>query len=411
MPIRKEAGSHGCKVKFGERVDGGPLYLFVPRKDGGYDKVSLGHRDWQVAEAEALKLAARRRAARETTRAGKMRISVLLSRYENEETPHKKGQQPAEDRRRVELWLAFFDRDPEVRHITNNDMKRFVRMRRRGEIKLPVVERADGRGVMRKLSENPKPGTIGADIVFLQTVLNWAVDGRMIRKNPIATFKRPVTRNPAQPAASMERYLTIYRHTPYVEPTGLFRVFFGLIGHELDWRVSALCAVKVSHVDLRARRGAPDGRVWKAAEKHDEEGHWVPLSPRGRKLFQRALRIRGAIGDVYLFEAPKRRGQPWRRQYATSLLERAEARAGLEPIEGGDFHPYRRKWSTERKDEPWADVAAVSGRKDRKTFEKSYAKADEDTSLRVARGKRYARKAAAAARNIGPQTEPRKVGS
>jgi hypothetical protein len=406
--FKKKVGSHGCTVILRERVAGGSLYIYVPRKgDGGYDKISLGHRDFDVAEAEALKLAAKRRTSRTSTRAGKIRLHTLLALYEQKETPHKA--QPGEDLRRIDLWTAFFAKNPEASHITNVDMKTFVRMRKAGQIKLPIVERPDGKGVRRKLASNPKATTIGADIIFLQTVLNWAVDARLMKRNPIATFKAPKTRNPAQPIASMERYLDIYRVTPRVSP--MFRVFFGLIGHELDWRVSALCAIKITHIDLTARKYAPDGRVFKAPEKHDEEGHWVPLTPRGRRLFQRALRLRNAIGDVYLFEAPKVPGKPWRRQYAAELLERAERLAGYEPMEGGDFHPYRRKWSTERKHEPWADIAAVSGRKDRKTFEKSYTKADEDTSLRVARGARYARKAAAAAKEVGPKTEPRKVGS
>jgi site-specific recombinase XerD len=409
MPEKRVAGSHGCKVTYGERTEGGPLHLFVPRKDGGYDKVSLGHRDWDVAEAEALKLAAKRRSARETTRAGKMRISTLLSRYEQEESPHKK--QPGEDYRRVELWLAFFETDPETQHITKNDIKRFVRDRKAGRIKLPIVERADGKGVMRKLSSNPKATTIGADIVFLQTVLNWAVDGELIDRNPIASFKAPKTRSPLQPVASVERFLKVYRQTPHVEPTGLFRVFFGFIGEEVDWRVSVMCKLKVNDIDLRPREKAPFGCVRKPMDKGEDRARWIPLSPRGRRLMQRALRIRGAIGDVYVFEAPRVEGKPWRRQYATSLLERAEQRAELEPMEGGDFHPYRRKWSTAHKNDPWADVAEVTGRKDRKTFDRSYAKADEDTTMRVALGKRYERKAALKKNEVGPKTGPRKVGS
>lgn len=406
MPEKRVAGSHGCKVTYGERTAGGPLHLFVPRKDGGYDKVSLGHRDWDVAEAEALRLAAKRRSARETTRAGKMRISTLLSRYEVEESPHKK--QPGEDYRRVELWLAFFEADPEAQHITKNDMKRFVRDRKAGRITLPIVERADGKGVMRKLSSNPKATTIGADIVFLQTVLNWAVDGELIERNPIASFKAPKTRNPLQPVASVERFLRVYRQTQKVSP--LFRVFFGFIGEEVDWRVSAMCRLMISDIDLRARRKAPYGRVRHPGDK-GADARWIALSPRGRRLLLRAMRIRNAIGDVYVFEAPKRPGQPWRRQYATSLLERAEVLADVEPMEGGDFHPYRRKWSTAHKNDPWADVAEVTGRKDRKTFDQSYAKADEDTTMRIALGKPHEQKLASRKNEFGPQTGPRKVGS
>jgi hypothetical protein len=55
------------------------------------------------------------------------------------------------------------------------------------------------------------------------------------------------------------------------------------------------------------------------------------------------------IGNRYLFRAPIAKGKPWSRWHARDLLERAEAAAELDPVDGGDFHPYRRKWATERK--------------------------------------------------------------
>ena len=98
---------------------------------------------------------------------------------------------------------------------------------------------------------------------------------------------------------------------------------------------------------------------------------------------RRALRQRGAVGDVYLFQAPKGKGKPWSRWHARDLLERAEAAAGIARLEGGDFHPYRRLWSTQRKHLPWADIQAVTGRRDRRTFERSYTVADPETMLAV----------------------------
>lgn len=95
------------------------------------------------------------------------------------------------------------------------------------------------------------------------------------------------------------------------------------------------------------------------------------------------MRARGAIGDVYLFESPRRKGRPWSSWHAHDLLEKAEERAGILPVEGGDWHPYRQLWSTRRKHFPWADIQAVTGRKDRRTFERSYTAADPETMLAV----------------------------
>ena len=76
--------------------------------------------------------------------------------------------------------------------------------------------------------------------------------------------------------------------------------------------------------------------------------------------------VNPAIGEWPLFPAPRakeehERGKipkAWTRHYARALLERAECSAKLPKIDGGDFHPYRRKWATERKHLPDVDVAA-----------------------------------------------------
>jgi len=89
------------------------------------------------------------------------------------------------------------------------------------------------------------------------------------------------------------------------------------------------------------------------------------------------------VGDVWLFPAPRRPEQPWSRHHAKDLLNRATAAAKLEPLAGGDFHPFRRKWVTERKHLPLADVAAAGGWKTVQTLEQSYARADSETLLAV----------------------------
>jgi len=43
------------------------------------------------------------------------------------------------------------------------------------------------------------------------------------------------------------------------------------------------------------------------------------------------------------------------------LLETGEADAKLPKLDGGLWHPYRRKWATERKYQPLANVAAAGG--------------------------------------------------
>jgi len=139
-------------------------------------------------------------------------------------------------------------------------------------------------------------------------------------------------------------------------------------------------------VDLQRTATAPHGRIRKR-EENDKTGveMWVPLSKETRAAVDQVLNVRQVVGDVWLFPAPspRRAGQPWNRHHAKELLNRATAAAKLEPLAGGDFHPFRRKWVTERKHMPLVDIAAAGGWKDPNTLLRSYARPDDATLLAV----------------------------
>lgn len=61
----------------------------------------------------------------------------------------------------------------------------------------------------------------------------------------------------------------------------------------------------------------------------------------------------------------------------------AERAAGLPKLKGGLWHPYRRKWASERKDMPLSDVAAAGGWTDKDTLLNCYQQVDTETLLRV----------------------------
>ena len=89
------------------------------------------------------------------------------------------------------------------------------------------------------------------------------------------------------------------------------------------------------------------------------------------------------IGGAPLFPAPLRASRSWTRHHAKDLFERAEAAAGLEPLEGSDFHAYRRAWATARKHLPLKDVAKAGGWRLTETFLRCYTQADEATMSAV----------------------------
>ena len=64
------------------------------------------------------------------------------------------------------------------------------------------------------------------------------------------------------------------------------------------------------------------------------------------------------------------------RHLAAKWLRRAEKLAGLPKLGGGQFHPYRRLWATERKHIPIQDVAEAGGWKSIDTVQQLYQQSD-----------------------------------
>jgi hypothetical protein len=88
------------------------------------------------------------------------------------------------------------------------------------------------------------------------------------------------------------------------------------------------------------------------------------------------------VGDGWVFPQAFK-DAPWAPAQCQDFLRRAEAVAGVERLDGGLWHAYRRKWATERKELPLKDVAAGGGWKDVTTLLTCYQHADEATMLKV----------------------------
>ena len=103
---------------------------------------------------------------------------------------------------------------------------------------------------------------------------------------------------------------------------------------------------------------------------------FVPL-PLGRTSTRH-----GAVAG-WVFVSPAKPDQPLNRHWFDKGLRQAESLAGLEPLKGGLWHPYRRKWGTERKHLPVTDVALAGGWKDTSTLLTCYTQPDDATLLKV----------------------------
>ena len=95
--------------------------------------------------------------------------------------------------------------------------------------------------------------------------------------------------------------------------------------------------------------------------------------------FQRKLK---AVGG-WVFARQSDGLKPMDRHLFNRWLGAAEEFAGLPKLKGGLWHPYRRKWATERKHLSIKDVAEAGGWKDVETLLKCYQQADQESLLDV----------------------------
>lgn len=400
-------GSRGAAVTVFERKSGGPLSLRwwvseTPTEPGHHEWRALNHNDRAVAEQTARELSAVLLASTIAGAQGKATVAEVLGRYTKDVTDHLKGQGPKEAKRRAAIWLTFLGATRDAGTIDFPTIDRFTRERRAGAITIEGYE----------LKASPSDRAIGADIEYLMSALNHAgkvmrpAGGRLLALNPLRGYAVPKNKNPRRPVATYDRYLKVIEHADTVDPQKLFGPFMGLV-EALGWRVSAICQLRRSDVDLKASPSAPHGRIHKTAAT-DKEGvdMWLPLSESARLCVDRILSVNPSIYPAWpLFPAPLAKQnvehvarvakipKSWSRYHARTILHRAEKAAGLEEVAGGDFHPYRRKWSTERKHLSPKDVAAAGGWRDLRTLERSYTQVDAETLLAVVSEPRKLREA------------------
>ena len=109
----------------------------------------------------------------------------------------------------------------------------------------------------------------------------------------------------------------------------------------------------------------------------------MPISHEVRITIDRVLAERPGVGATYIFPSPTDPARPISRYLASEWLRRAERVANLPKQKGGLWHPYRRKWATERKHFPDVDVAAAGGWAELTSLKRAYQQADDATMLRV----------------------------
>jgi hypothetical protein len=430
------AGEPPFTVEVHERTSGGILYerLFDPngsrvikgrRYKGAQRRRSLGHRDHEAAIAHAEAEAKMLRAGAEAMD-GRPTLSGVLALYLLHRTPQKGAQETKDsDERHAAFWRTRYGAML-ITDLGDVEWNEAIRQRTSGEVD------ARGQYVAEQDRKPVGPRGVDAPMVFINAVQNWALGfkarGRkLVTENPFGapapgvkrTLARPKNLSPAQPVATYDRFLAIRAKALLVlmegrkgqagaqlVTTGTAQFTHGEgpvkmwmrasylpelmdLAEATGRRISAICQLwysdfVVGWIGEKAtqRRGVTHLR-WRPFKGAKEQT--VPVNDDARMAVERVLSQRPGLGNHWVFPSPRKPGQPITRQLARTWLRKAEELAALTPrhLEGGAWHPYRRKWATERKSEPDADVMEAGGWEDSRSLKQSYQKSDSATVLAV----------------------------
>lgn len=361
-------GNYGAKVALVKR---GAFLSLRYTRDDQHDFVPLKHSDETRGREQARELSRNLANARasESGAPGAHRgltVGELFTRYKRDVTAYKNKVQAAEDERRRIIWLHVLGATRKATSVTPSDVEQYIAKRRQGLI---VIDELN-------LKAKPKPRTIDADVVWLQAVYNWASRAKLVTGKPLEGVLRPDVPTQLRPVADAARYDDLMKIAEWAHP--LFGLLLTSVRY-LGWRISAICQIDGRDIQYDASEHAPFGRIRKNWETDKEKVEaWLPMP----KPLRDALLSANAPASGPIFPAEKNPEKSFDRFYARKLLWKAEDIAGLDGIQGGDWHPYRRLWATERKPLPTSDVAAAGGWADQRTMQK-YQQADPATTASV----------------------------
>jgi integrase len=345
----------------------------------GYRYLSLRHRDREVAKEWARQESARLQLGISQQRDQVPTLSRVVAQYWRYRTPAKVESEQAADHRRGKMWCRRLGGSKSLNELRLQEWESFIEARLSGEI--------DALGELVPVDQR-KPvgdGTVWADLVFLNSVINWATkwrteDGKyLMRENPCRGYSLPKEKNPRRPVATDDRLEAILAKAPEIHPylAPLLTIVAGT-----GRRVNAVLHLTAD--DLLLDQSKHGVIRWRA--EHDKTGKesLVPVSKEVRAAINRHLAERG-ITPGFLFPADKNdpSAAPISRYTMDRALTSAEKLAEVTKQKGGLWHPYRRRWATVRKHLPIQDVMKAGGWSEPSTLQSAYQQPDDATLLKV----------------------------
>ena len=392
-------GPRGARVTAAERSLGGAVYLLTYDKAlGGYRKRSVGFpvRDAlgrvlaeHEARAKALASELSTRLIRGEVPGATLTFGALVNTFRREVVAGQTVRHAADTERELALWLGYLGGGFDVARLGLREWNAFRRQRASGEVD------SAGANVADPQARRPvRARAVAKSLKVLRHVCRFATlyrtsGGRfLLEADPTRGLEIPEEANPKRPRADPERFAPLLAVAPRVrmstasgERVPSYVPQLLTLAYHTGRRISAILALRWS--DWRAAEKPYGAIFWRAA--HDKIGRdWLtPVRPEVRSCLEAFQRERLGLGDVLLFPSAADPGRPVDHHLATAWLRQAEKLAGLAPLQGGAWHPFRRAWATARKGLSLKDVAEAGGWKDTTTLLKCYAQADPETIAAV----------------------------
>lgn len=377
-------GERGMRVRLFQKRRDGVFFRAVWVPGSGCSQASLQTSNRDQAEQLGRELLAALQEANAPLSVGTVRLGDLARRYQVECTTHldNTARTIEYEATLIERMVRFFGSNYDVRRLSDLEWRRYELARRSGATK----------GKNGKPDRCVSDRSVHGDFVLLRTMLGWACrvklpsGQRWLDRDPLDGVVVRQEKNPKRPIASWNRFLRtraalqqLAANAPdFSTAHRWIKVEFALVLAEATGRrIGSIRALCWEDFDRDAQLV-----TWRA--EHDKRGvEWV--TPIPDSLCTDVEKFRRALGGLsgQIFTGERNAAKLMNRRVLDRWLTEAEDLAGLQSLKGGSWHPYRRKWATERKHLPLVDVAAAGGWKDTQMLLKCYQQPDPDTILAV----------------------------
>lgn len=375
-------GVRGLKVRVEQQRPGG-TFQRVHRVGGRVTYATLGTADRHEARRLAIEFIRELETGKKDILAEPLTLKRLWDRYQQEAPSYRGNLERTRKQKQADarLLIAGLGATKRVDHLTKNDVERYVAMRHTG------VGWPDGRK-----TKAVRARTIQGDIKLLRQMIYWAISERLpdgtwlLDNNPLRGVKLPKEEDPRRPVTTFDRFLKLREAAQDLAATALQqrgrdrwkRWEMALVLAEATGaRIGAISGLRWSDISLNP----PEIRFRAEFDKRGRD-RVIPI-PDALAEELRAFKMTfAAVGDAWLFPCAEK-DDHWPREIFGELYDRAERHAGLPHLKGGRFHPFRRKWATERKHMSLVDVMAAGGWRDAQTLHSCYQLATTDGMLAV----------------------------